>query len=83
MNAVLTSEPDELELGLTGILGASIFEMTIGLAIGCFLINKSYKLSFLVLSRDLMIYLMVIILLYYYIEMKYITTTKVLFLNKF
>lgn len=80
MNAVLTNKPDEFELGLTGILGAAIFELTIGLAIGCFLIKKNYFLSYSVLSRDFIIYLCVIVLLFYYIEMKNITLTKSLIL---
>lgn len=78
MNAVLLNKTDEIELGLTGIIGAAIFELTIGLAIGCFLIKKNYKLAFSILARDLIIYLIVLVILYYYLEMKYITLTKVI-----
>jgi Ca2+/Na+ antiporter len=77
MNAVLLNKPNEFELGLTGILGAAIFELTVGLAVGCLLIKKNYYLSYSVLSRDFIIYLIIIVLLYYYIETKYITLTKV------
>lgn len=68
---------DEIELGLTGILGAAIFELTIGIAIGCFLIKENYKLTFKVIARDLIIYLIVLVILYYFLEMKYITFSKV------
>jgi Ca2+/Na+ antiporter len=80
MNAVLHNKKQEFELGLTGILGAAIFELTVGLAIGCFLIKKNYKLAYTILSRDLILYMIVLILLYYYLEMKYITMTKSLIL---
>ena len=78
MNAFLLNKTNEIELGLTGIIGAAIFELTIGLAIGCFLIKKNYKLAFSILARDLIIYLIVLVILYYYLEMKYITLTKVI-----
>jgi len=82
MNAVLLNKVEEIELGLTGILGAAIFELTVGIAIGCFLIKKNYKLAFTTLARDLIIYLIVLVILYYYLEMKYITLNKVrLFFN--
>ncbi len=77
MNAVLLNKVQEIELGLTGILGAAIFELTVGIAIGCFLIKKNYKLAFSVISRDLIIYLIVLVILYYYLEMKLITLGKV------
>ena len=77
MNAVLRNHVEEIELGLTGILGAAIFEFTVGLALGCFLIRKNYKLAFSIIARDLIIYLIVLVILYYYLEMKYITLTKV------
>jgi Ca2+/Na+ antiporter len=77
MNAVLLNKPDELELGLTGILGAAVFEFTVGLAIGCILIKKNYKLAYSVLSRDIIIYLVVLVILFFYIENKSITMAKV------
>jgi len=77
MNAVLLNKVEEIELGLTGILGAAIFELTVGIALGCFLIKKNYKLSFSILARDLIIYLIILVILYYYLELKYITLNKV------
>ena len=77
MNAVLSNKKAEFELGLTCILGASIFEMSIGLAIGCFLIRKNYKISYSNLIRDFIIYLCILILLYFYLQTEVIDFTKV------
>ena len=79
INAVLLDKKSDFELGLTGIIGAGLFELTVGLAIGCFLINKSYSMSYKLLSRDLIIYLLTLVLLYYFLECKYIDIAKVYF----
>jgi hypothetical protein len=78
MNAALQNKADQIELGLTGILGAGILQLSVGLAIGCFLIKKNYSLSYSLIARDLIIYLVLLVLLYYYLEMKYITFNKVI-----
>jgi hypothetical protein len=77
MNAVLSNKKAEFELGLTCILGASIFEMSIGLAIGCLLIRKNYKISYNNLIRDFLIYLSILLLLYFYLQTEVIDFTKV------
>lgn len=81
MNAVLSNKRAEFELGLTCILGASIFQLSFGLAIGCLCIHKSYKLSFKFLIRDYLIYLFVLVLLYFYILSEVIDFTKVEIIN--
>ena len=77
MNAVLLNKPSEFELGLTAILGAAIFEFTIGFAIGCMLIRKNYKISYAVLARDVLVYLGIIVLLYFFLKQKLLDLTKV------
>jgi Ca2+/Na+ antiporter len=68
MNAVLSGKREEFELGLTCILGASIFELTIGLAIGCLLIRKKYTIDFNTIARDILIYVFSLIILFVYIN---------------
>jgi Ca2+/Na+ antiporter len=77
MNAVLSNKKEEFELGLTCILGASIFELTIGLAIGCLLIRKKYTIDFTNLTKDLLIYFFTLIILFFYIQDGNINFTKV------
>ncbi len=74
----MTNNLSEFELGLTAILGASIFELTIGFAIGCFLIRKNYKISYKILSRDFLIYLLSLILIYFFLLDKYLDLKKVI-----
>jgi Ca2+/Na+ antiporter len=81
MNAVLSNKRAEFELGLTCILGASIFQLSFGIAIGCLLIHKNYKLSFKYIMRDYLIYLAVLVLLYFYIQTEVIDFTKVIYYN--
>jgi len=78
MNAVLLNKSDEIELGLTGILGAQLFTMTVGIGLGCLFIKSNYKLSYFILTRDLIIYMGVLVLLFYFLEMNNITATKVI-----
>ena len=68
MNAVLKNEQQEFEMGLTAIIGAAIFQFTIGFAIGCFLLKKNYKISFTAISSDLIMYFFVLMLLYFFLE---------------
>jgi hypothetical protein len=70
MNAVLKNQQEEFEMGLTAILGAAIFQFTIGFAIGCFLLRKNYKISFSAISSDLIMYFFVLIILYFFLENK-------------
>jgi Ca2+/Na+ antiporter len=77
MNGVMMDKPNEFELGLTGIIGAAIFELTIGFALGCFLIKKNYKISYNLLLRDFIIYILSIILLYFFLKDKYLDLKKV------
>jgi Ca2+/Na+ antiporter len=77
MNAVLSNNRQEFELGLTCILGASIFELTIGLAIGCLLIRKQYSICFNTLTKDLLIYFATLVILFCYIQAETIDFTKV------
>ena len=46
MNSVLLNKPEEFELGLSGIVGGAIFELSVGLAIGCFSIKKKFVINF-------------------------------------
>ncbi len=78
MNAVMVNNHNEFELGLTAILGASIFEFTIGFAIGCLLIRKNYKISFSILIRDILIYLCILIMLYFFLKDKQLDLKKVI-----
>jgi len=73
----MINKQSEFELGLTAIIGASVFELTIGFAIGCFLIKKNYKISYKILSRDFIIYLLCIIILYFFLVDKHLNLQKV------
>ena len=77
MNSVLLNKPEEFELGLSGIVGGAIFELSVGLAIGCFLIKKKYVINFANLKRDLIIYILIMILLALFIRTKNIDMIKV------
>jgi len=78
MNAVLLNKPSEFELGLTAIIGAAIFEFSIGFAIGCMLIRKNYKISYKILVRDILIYFGIMIMLYFFLKDKYLDLKKVI-----
>jgi len=78
MNAVMLNNHNEFELGLTAIIGAAIFEFTIGFAIGCLLIRKNYKISFSILTRDILIYLLVLVLLYFFLKDRFLDLKKVI-----
>jgi cation:H+ antiporter len=77
MNSVLLNKPEEFELGLSGIVGGAVFELSVGLAIGCFLIKKKYIINYANLKRDLIIYIFIIILLALFIRTKNIDMFKV------
>lgn len=80
MNAVLKNQKQEFEMGLTAIIGAAIFQFTIGFAIGCFLLKKNYKISFSAISSDLIMYFFVLILLYFFLANKSLSLIQVIFL---
>jgi len=77
MNAVFLNKSDEIQLGLTGILGSALFQMAIAVGLGCLVIKNNYKLSYFLITRDLIIYLVVVVLLFYYLEMNSITAVQV------
>jgi hypothetical protein len=77
MNGVMNNKPNDFELGLTGIICASIFQLTIGIALGCFLIKKNYKISYNLLLRDFIIYISSVILIYFFLKDKYLDLKKV------
>jgi Ca2+/Na+ antiporter len=79
MNAVLLNKSDEIQLGLTGILGSALFQMAIAVGLGCLVIKSNYKLSYFLITRDLIIYLVVVVILFYYLEMNMITAAQVIF----
>ena len=81
MNAVLQDHKQEFEMGLTAIVGAAIFEFTIGFAIGCFLLKRNYRLSFNGLSRDLIMYFVVLIILFFFLKNKTLSLIQVILLN--
>ena len=78
MNAVLLNKSDEIELGLTGILGTELFCMTVGIGLGILFIKNNYKLSYFLITRDLIIYIVVMVILYYYLETNDITLLDVI-----
>jgi len=77
MNAVLKNQQEEFEMGLTAIIGAAIFQFTIGFAIGCFLLKKNYKISFTAISSDLIMYFFVLLLLFFFLENRSLSLTHV------
>jgi Ca2+/Na+ antiporter len=77
LTGVMINKPNEFELGLTGIIGAAIFELTIGFAIGCLLIKKNYKISYDILLRDFLIFILCVILLYFFLNDKILDLKKV------
>jgi Ca2+/Na+ antiporter len=77
MNAVLLDNMHEVSLALTGVLGSSIFQMTVGLAIACFVMKKKYSFSYNVFIKDLTIYIATLLLLFYYVLSKNIDLMKV------
>jgi Ca2+/Na+ antiporter len=79
MNAVLLNKSDEIQLGLTGILGSALFQMAIAVGLGCLVIKSNYKLSYFLITRDLIIYLVVVVILFNYLEMNMITAAQVIF----
>ena len=77
MYGVMKKKQVEFELGLTGIIGAAIFELTVGFAVGCLLIRKNYKISYNLLLRDFIIYILCVILLYFFLNDKHLDLKKV------
>jgi Ca2+/Na+ antiporter len=80
MNAVLKDDVHDISLALTGALGSSVFQMTIGLAIGCFIMKKQYSFSYNAFIKDLFIYLATIVIMFYFIVTKNIDLVKVNYL---
>lgn len=58
-----TSDRESSNMGITGIIGASICEITVGLGIGCLMIRKNYSISYYFFVRDTIIYLALLIYL--------------------
>lgn len=58
-----TSDRESSSMGITGIIGASICEITVGLGIGCLMIRKNYSISYYFFVRDTIIYLAILVYL--------------------
>ena len=83
--AILRNKHEEFEMGLAGIIGGGLFQLTVGIAIGSFLINKKreYTINFREVVRDISILIAVLLILYIFMNSKEINLFKVIFIKLF
>ncbi len=84
LNAILMNKHEEFEMGLAGIIGGNLFMLTVGMAIGSFLVNKKgeYKINYTAVVRDIMITIMILIILFFFLNSKEIDLLKVIKFNE-
>lgn len=73
---MLLNKPEEFNMGLTGVIGATIFEMTVGLGLGSMLLKKSYKLSYMSIVKDIILYIISLLVLFLILDSREISLVK-------